>query len=69
MLQLFMTLISSIASAVSNFFSWASGRSAAKNTAEMKVAVKARQEVDENDKVTEAIKKKDVDEIRKRLAE
>lgn len=64
-----MSFFSAIISAISNIFSWAANRSALKNSADVKAAEKAQHEVDMIDKTTEAIIKKDVNEIRKELAE
>jgi len=62
-------LLSAIISAVSNVFGWALNRSALKNSPDMMAAEKARREADMIDRTNKAILKKDVDEIRKELAE
>jgi len=64
-----MNFFSAIISAISNIFGWALNRSALKNSADVKVAEKAQHEVDMIDQTAKAIIKKDVNEIRKELAE
>ena len=64
-----MNFFSAIASAISNIFGWAVNRSALKNSADVKVALEAQHEVDMIDQTAKAINKKDINEIRKELAE
>lgn len=64
-----MQFLSSIFSAITAIFSWANGRSSAKNAPDMKIAAKAQSEVDANDRTAKAIAHKDIAEIRKQLAE
>lgn len=64
-----MNFLSSIFSAISNFFAWATNRSTLKNAAEIKTGEKAQNEIEMNDQTIKAIAKKDVNEIRKELSE
>lgn len=64
-----MQFLSSIFSAITSIFSWASGRSSTKNAPDVKMAAKAQSQVDANDRIAKAIARKDISEIRKQLSE
>lgn len=64
-----MNFLSAIMSAIANVFGWISNRSTLKNSADVKVAEKAQQEVDTTNRTNKAILKKDINEIRKELSE
>jgi len=56
-------------SAVKEIFSWASGRSALKNAANVQAAAVAQNETNANSTTNTAIAKKDTNEIREEIAE
>lgn len=62
-------LIKNFFGAVGSIFGWARGRDAEENGPDMKAAAEARQEVQAADVTNQAIAKRDVDEIRRELAE
>jgi predicted TPR repeat methyltransferase len=62
-------LIKNLFGAVGSIFGWARGRDADENAPDIKAAAEARQEVRAVDATNKAIAKKDVDEIRRELAE
>lgn len=62
-------LIASFASAVSNFFNWVLHRSQLKNTKDMQEAAKAQHAVQVQNRIEQTVAQKNVDEMRKILAE
>jgi len=63
------SVITAAFSAVKEIFSWASGRSALKNAANVQAAAAAQNETDANSATNAAIAKKNTNEIREEIAE
>ncbi len=64
-----METVKWIFAAVANVFGWSKQRSEVKNAADVKAAKQAQEEVDARSKVEEAIGKRDLEALRKELAE
>jgi hypothetical protein len=64
-----MDFLKSLFAAVAAGFSWATGRNATKNAAPIVAAKTAQNVADADAKTDEAIKNKDLDELRKESAE
>jgi len=64
-----ISLLSGVASAVSNFFGYQSKRLDLKNSPQMEKASETQKELAACDKTSSAIAQKDSDEIRKEIAE
>lgn len=64
-----MSFITPIFTAITSFFNWATGRSAAKNAPAVVAAKKGQEDADSEAKTADAVQRKDTNEIRNEIAE